>query len=446
MRQGIRELKGHPLTGHLSDFRERRLDLLRRVRAECGDLGFIRLGPLRALIVSSPELAREILTERHGDFSRVPLQGMDGVKRLFGAGMLVRDGETHRAQRKRAAAALSRARMAALAPQVIDEVEVSLRDLRTDDQIDLYAEVLSLTIRVTQRVLFGAAIRVGDGLGMAELLSEVVRCALHEIGRPLPLPGWVPTAHNRAFRRAIAALDAAIFEVIRLRRSSGSNGQDVLSLFLAADPDAEPLADRELRDDLIALFVAGHEAMATTLFWCIYECERDRALGANLRREIRDKVGGARVSANDVARVPLALQIFRESMRYYPANHIIVRRAARDLELGGAALRAGTMVLLNGYSIQRDAACFVEPERFMPERFADASDKELAGVYFPFGAGPRTCVGNHFALTYAPLMLMQIVRSLEFEPLASSAPQIATGFALYPRGGFQVKIRRQPPT
>jgi cytochrome P450 len=435
----VPELKGAALLGQLGDFRSNRLQLLRRVAEECGDLAWIRLGPLRTLVVSSPDLAREILTQRHDEFIRAPLQGMDGIRRLFGGGMLLSEGEQHRKQRQRTTRVLSRQRMVELAQDVVAETEAWSSCWEVGSTIDLYDELMGLSIHIAQRTLFGR--RLAEDKTLANLLRAAIDYTMAEVSRAIPLPGWIPTPHNVGFRRVVAKLDALLLDVIDSRRRSPNLGDDALSLLLFSG-EAEPPTDQELRDDIVALFVAGHEAMATALFWSLYHCTTDADLGARLRQCVEASIGSRSPQVEDLARLSLAVNVFKESMRLYPANHIILRRTGRALTLGGADIPARTLVLINGYEIQRDGRRFDAPDRFVPERFERMSERELAGIYLPFGAGPRTCVGNHFAMIQGVLSLVSLAQRVALEPLEAAAPFVGTGFALYPRDGWRARVQK----
>ncbi len=436
----VKKLKGHPLLGHLPDFRSHRLELLRRVAGECGDLGGIRLGPIRVVVVSNAKLAREILTERHQEFSRVPLQGMDGIKRLYGAGMLVADGDAHRAQRKRVAGAFNRQQLRASSEVIARVVEDRQASWADGSELDLTQELAELTRTLARRIIFGIDANSALDRTLAEALAENAVLTLAEMARLLPLPGWVPTPHNFRFRRAIRDVDACVGELVRLRRTEPSGGQDLLATLLRESERG--LSDRELRDDLVNLFMAGNEATASALFWAAYHLAREPALADDLREQTRAVVGHEMPSAVHLGKLRLVSDVFRESMRLYPAGHIIVRVAKDDLSLGGATVRKKTLVALNCFMIHRDAKHFERPDVFDPGRFARMSDSELAAAYLPFGAGPRTCIGNHFAMLQGPLTLLVLSRRVRFEPLDAGEVPLATGFAISPGGPFRVRVRR----
>jgi cytochrome P450 len=438
---GARELPGAFVLGHLQDFRKQRLVLLERVASECGALGWIRLGPLRALVVSDPALAREVLVERQEEFTNMPPRGMDGVKRLFGHSVLVSNGSVHREQRKRATSSLARPRMLAIVDQVVAEVEAWQARWSEGQELELYEELLGLVTRIAQRVLFGEKADAGSSSELPELLRAAVGYAIAEVGRAVPLPGWVPSAHNRGFRKLIDALDDYVLALIRRRRASGGEGDDVLSALLAGE--GASLSDQELRDDLIALFVAGNEAMATTLFWALYHLTTADELGRELTAAIEGALGAERPGSDALSTIVLASQLFKEATRLYPPGHLILRSAKVDLTLGDTAVRAGVLVFVNGYAIQRDPRFFEAPLQFRPQRFEQLNDRELARVFFPFSAGPRTCVGNHFSLTQGPVTLLSLWQRSRFEPLTREKPAVGTGFALYPQGGWRVRVFRR---
>lgn len=432
----MKELSGRPVVGHLLDFRSRRLELLRRVAEECGDLGRIRLGPLSAVVVSGARLAREVLTERHHEFSRVPLQGMDGLKALFGEGMLVSDGEKHAAQRKRVMSVFSRKRIHANAVVVASEVDAWQASLVDGQELDLFAETDRLTRRIARRTLFGMSGSAELDTALEHALTKSAEFTMAELVRLVPLPGWIPTPHNLGFRRVVRALDERILSMVHRRRANPGEGDDALSVLVK---EAEQgLTDRELRDDLMSLFVAGNEATAAALFWCLHHLVMDAGLAERLAMEANGAPAGAGI---EVER-PLATAIFRESLRLYPAAHVILRRTASELALDGARVPKDVMVMINGFMIHRDPSVYENPDQFDPSRFLGNASSLSTSHYLPFGAGPRTCIGNHFAMLQGPLSLAIIHRSLRFEPSSSADVRLATGFAIAPAEPYRVRVRR----
>lgn len=436
----MKSLSGQPVVGHLLDFRSRRLELLRRVAEECGDLGMIRLGPLRAVVVSNARLAREVLTERHHEFSRVPLSGMDGLRALFGEGMLVSDGERHAAMRKRVMSVFSRKRILASAGVVASEVEAWQARLSEGQELDLYAETDRLTRRIARRTLFGmsGSAELDDALEQA--LTESARFAMAELMRLVPLPGWIPSPHNVGFRRVVRTLDERILTMVQRRRANPGEGDDALSVLV--NEAARGLTDRELRDDLMSLFVAGNEATSSALFWCLHHLAIDRELAERLSAETNAAPASAAPDAGLESARPFATATFRESLRLYPAAHVILRRTARELELDGARVPKDVMVMLNGFMIHRDPSVYDEPNQFRPARFIENAGALSTSHFFPFGAGPRTCIGNHFAMLEGPLSLAIIHRALRFEPLSDAGVRLTTGFAIAPSEPYRVRVRR----
>jgi cytochrome P450 len=436
----MKALSGPPVVGHLLDFRSRRLELLRRVAEECGDLGLIRLGPLRAVVVSSARLSREVLTERHHEFSRVPLQGMDGLKALFGDGMLVADGDKHAAQRKRVMSAFSRKRIQANAAVVASEADAWQASLIDGQELDLFAETDRLTRRIARRTLFGMSGSAELDEGLEQALTQSAVFAMAELMRLVPLPGWIPSPHNVGFRRIVRALDERILTMVQRRRANPAEGDDALSVLV--NEAERGLTDRELRDDLMSLFVAGNEASSAALFWCLHHLVLDAELAERLGVEANGALSGLVPGGGVEVERPLATAIYRESLRLYPAAHVIIRRTASELELGGARVPKDVMVMINGYMIHRDAAVYERPDQFHPSRFLENARALPTSHYFPFGAGPRTCIGNHFATLQGPLALSVIHRALRFEPLSSAEVRLSTGFAIVPAQPYRVRVRR----
>jgi cytochrome P450 len=247
-------------------------------------------------------------------------------------------------------------------------------------------------------------------------------------------------------KRAVAALDELVYRLIRDRRAEATDRGDVLSMLLAArdEDDGTGLDDRQVRDEVMTLILAGHETTANTLAWTFHLLLDHPDAAGRLRDELDRVLAGRSPTMQDLPNLPYALAVLKESMRLYPPAYVVGRQAIRDVQLGPHTVRAGTLLLVNIFGMHHRADLFPDPERFAPERFLGDGEKQLPrGAYLPFGAGARICIGNHFALMEAHLLLAALAQRVRFERRgpAQIAPEPLV--TLRPRGGLPVRAVRR---
>jgi cytochrome P450 len=444
-RAAVPRLAGAPLVGHLFEFRSNRIGLLRRVAEECGDLGWIRIGPVRVLVVSSAQLAHELLTEHEHDI--VKSAGLGRFARpLLGDGLLTSEHALHQQRRRLLAPAFTHRRVATYARVMAELTEQACAAWPDGAELEVADEMMRLTLGVVAKTLFDANLDE-DASTIGEALTEAMQYIVTEVTRPLHLPLAVPTARHRRLRRALERLDAIICRVIEQRRSSDVDRGDVLSMLLAAvDEDGTRLSDVEMRDEVMTLMLAGHETTANALAWSSFLLGRHPEAYARLADEADRVLSGRTPTFEDLPRLPYATQVLKESMRLYPPAYMMGRRAERGFSLGGHPVAAGTTLFVNIFGMHHRAEYFAEPERFVPERFAPEAEKAIPrGAFLPFGGGARVCIGNHFALMEGAIMLATLAQRARLELLSDAEPSPEPMVTLRPRGGVRVRVHRRSP-
>jgi cytochrome P450 len=245
-------------------------------------------------------------------------------------------------------------------------------------------------------------------------------------------------------RRAVRELDTIIYRVIREHRSSHAASGDLLSILLEArdQDDGSALSDRELRDEAMTMMLAGHETTANTLAWTLYALARAPELRARVEAEL-DAIHEPQVGVQQLAALPYTTQVIKEAMRLYPAVHMIARRATRAVQIGPYQLRRGAIVVINIVGIHHRPDLYPEPERFDPQRFSPEREKLLPKqAFLPFSAGPRICIGNHFALMEAQLILATWLQRLRFELVDATRPFDSVPLiTLRPKDGVAARVQ-----
>ena len=432
-----------PLVGPLFDFARDPAGFVTKMARAHGDIAGMRILGTPTFLVSHPDHIQRVLVELHGD--EMKDQITRGHIRILGQGLLTSEGQVWKRQRKLAAPSFSRADVSVYARAMAERAAALADEVRAPSVRDVHADMTAVTLDVVVRTLFARDIAHGD-------IGETVGATLASyrkafIGPQRMLPEWIPTHSRRVFRRGVKRIDDVLAGVIRDARAHGQRGSDLLSRLLAAtDTDGSGMSDQQLRDEIITLFLAGHETTAIALTSALYllGLPNHRAITERARAEV-DRVLGERAGgADDVPKLTLIDAIVRETMRLYPPAWIVGREPVREIEVGGVRMPAGAQVLISQWVVHRDARWFPAPEEFRPDRWLDGSTAELHRyAYFPFGGGPRVCIGNHFAMLEAVLILATLLQHLEVEAVPETRFELAPAVTLRPTGPVMMRVRRR---
>ncbi len=440
--------RGFPSRSELLALREGPQEFLRKLAEEHGSPVRFPAGPLRFHLVTHPEGIRSVLVEGRTRFDRNTFQyGL--LSAVTGEGLLTMDGPPWLVRRRLAQPSFHRAEIAAFVPMMATKTAHAAerwdRHAASGEPIDAAAEMMHLALQVVASALF--SVEVGD---QADALARATLDVLHHVmsrARTFGVvPRWLPTTANRTFRRALGRLDAAIEEAIREARRSGGGGDDLLGrLMRSTDPDTgQRLTDRQLRDELMTMLIAGHETVASALAWTWHLLGGAPEADDRLAEEVRGALGGRAVRADDLERLPFTGRVFRETLRLYPPAWLVTRRAVVDVEIGGYRIPGGSLVVVSPYVTHRDGGLWEEPTRFDPDRF---SPERSAGrhplAYIPFGAGGHLCIGSHFAMVEAAVLLATLVARFRLVPAGEGGVRVEPGVTLHPRGGLPMRVLRR---
>lgn len=440
----IPKLPAPPLLGHLRDFRTRRLDLLRRVQQECGDVGIFQVGVWPVVLMNRPSDLATVLVEQADAFEKSPLSRRY-LRPLFGNGIFVTEDAPHRRHRKLMAPAFQHRQIATYAAIMSAYAEDIQQRWQDGQEVDLAQAMMRLTLWIAGRTLFTVdLLQAADEIG--KVVTDLIRLGSEVANRPIPIPLHWPTSRNRRLRSAMDRMDARIYGLIAERRGVNRDPGDVLSMLLHAwdEEDGSGLTDQEIRDELITLLIAGHETTATGLAWTWYLLMQHPPIYQQLRAEVDDVLVGRTPTVADLAQLPMTLRVFKEALRLYPPAWIIMRQARQAVTVGEYDLPEGMRVAISPYTLHRNPAHFPDPERFDPDRWTPENEAKIPRyAYLPFGAGPHVCIGNHFAMMEAQLVLATLVQRVTFElvPGQQIAPEPL--ITLRPRGGIRVVVRRE---
>ena len=364
----------------------------------------------------------------------------DPLYPLLGNGLVNSEGEFWRRQRRLVQPAFHRERIDAYARTMVSRTERMLGGWREGERRDAHEEMMRLTLGIVAETLFGVEIE-GEAGAVGRAISEGIDEAERESRRVVRLPAWVPMAGRGRLRRAVEALDRVVLRIIAERRIEGKDRGDLLSMLLAAqDEDGAGMTDRQLRDEAMTLFIAGHETTALALTWTWALLSRHAAVEEALLAELREVLDGRSPTVADVRGLRYAEAVIKESMRLYPPIPVVARRANRDVEIGGYLVPSGTQLVMCPWIVQRDARYFPAPETFDPSRWlGDATEGLPKFAYFPFGGGPRKCIGTAFAMVEATLLLATIAQKFRLQADGPVVPE-ASIVTVRPRHGVPVRL------
>jgi cytochrome P450 len=409
---------GKPFVGHLIDFRRDPLTFLDAL-AKRGDVVRFKMGPQQIYLLNHPDYIRDVLVTNNRNF--VKSRGLEMAKKFLGESLLTSEGEFHRRQRRLAQPAFHRQRINAYAA-MMTEYAVKTRDRwHADETLDISQEMMRLTLGIVGKTLFDAdveseASEIGAALTQVMQLFERITNPLAALLDKLPLPS------NLRWLKAKQRLDSTIYRIINEHRASGVDRGDLLSMLLMAqddEGDGASMTDTQLRDEAMTLFVAGHETTANALTWTWYLLSEHPDVEAKLHEELDEVLAGAIPTADDVAKLRYTEMVLAESMRLYPPAWTMGRRALSDYQVGGFVIPANSIVLMSPWVMHHDARYFPDPFRFDPERWTSIERESRPKFsYFPFGGGPRVCIGEQFAWMEGVLLIATIAQrwKMRLEP------------------------------
>jgi cytochrome P450 len=437
--------RGHFLFGSLRDFARDRLGFFTHCAREYGDVVSLRLATYRAYCFYHPDAIEEILVTQNQNFIKHRALRMNRL--VLGNGMLTSAGPFWLRQRRLAQPAFNRQRIAAYGPTMVGCTERMLAGWRDGETRDVHADMMHLTLAIAAETLFGAD--VGSEAGeVTAALAQAMASFDRRISSAILIPRWVPTPMNLRARRIVRQLDAIIYRFIEQRRKSGVERGDLLSLLLQARDadDGTGMTDQQLRDEAMTLFLAGHETTALSLSWTWYLLGRHPEAEAKLHAELAAVLGGRPPTVADLPRLPYTERVVQESLRLYPPAYGMGREAIRDCEIGGYPIPKGLTIFLAQWVVQRDSRWYDQPEKFDPDRWADGLQDRLPKfAYFPFGGGPRLCIGQTFALMETALVLATVAQRYRLELVPDHPVVPWPSLTLRPKHGIKVVLRRRAP-
>lgn len=412
--------------------------------ARYGDLYRVTTRDGELFVIRHPDHLRDVLVTHAAKYTKTH-SAFRQLATVLGDGLLTSDGSDWQRQRRMVQPAFGRSRMEGYAEAMVDEAARTVDGWRDGEVRDVSADMMALTLRVVGRTLFGhdASGDVGDVAGAMQAFQE-------SLAVPDLLPKWVPSPWRRRLDRAVATLDRIIHGMIERRQAEGAGAvrSDLLQMLVDArdeEGDGRGLSLREMRDQLVTLFLAGHETTSHALTWTLYLLSQNPAAERALHAELDAVLGGRAPTLSDLDALPYTEQVIKESMRLYPPVYMVARQAAEDTEIGGHRVPKGSEVVLWIYMTHRDPRWFADHAAFRPERFAPEAEAALPKLaWLPFGAGPRACIGRAFAMVEARLLLAVIAQRHRLSLVPGHPVEAQPRVTLVPKHGMRMTVRARP--
>jgi cytochrome P450 len=407
-----------------------------------GDIGAFHVPGARFTVLSGPEYAQALFVDHASDVE--PLPKLRTVYfPLTGDGSLYSPPTTYKAQSKLVAPLFTRRQIASHAEVMVEHTQQHQAQWQDGAQIDVAREMMQLALRIVGTTLFGTdLLAITDRLGYR--LTGVLRTMAKDTVAVVPFLRILPTPRRYRFWNEIRYLKSIADHMVHEHRIHPPSKLSLLTLLLRAQQEQD-LSEDYIRSEVMTYLIAGHETTAIGLAWTWYLLAKHPAIYARVQAEVDQVLGGRPPTPDDLPRLPYTLQVFKETLRLYPPAYAISRQTLRPIQLGAYTLPKGAPIFFCSYNLHRRADVFPNPHLFDPDRFAPGKEQQWPKyAYLPFGAGPRTCIGNHFATIEAHLILTTLVQHVAFELIPDQTIEPEPLITLRPKYGVRAIVRRRP--
>ena len=434
---------GSPVFGSILEFGKDLNGFMLRTALEYGPIAHFRMVHRHAYLVSSPELNEQVLLGNYRNFNKHQLF-FDRTRAVFGRGLLSNDGDSWRKQRRLAAPAFHRDRIAEYGEIMSQYAQEHVARWQDGQTLDFYVEMREIAAKIVARALFDDVI-AGDVDQISNAMNHLLDSVTDRMLKPIVPPDWMPTPGVLRYRRSVATINALIERFIVDHRANLDQRRTLLAMLMQArDEDGQPMSDTQLRDEAATLFLAGHDTTATALTWASYLLTQFPEWQIKLQAVVDEVLGGRPAQAADLPALAPIEWTVREGLRLYPSISLIARQSVADCELGGYQIPAKSLLYISPYAMHRNPKYFPEPNRFNPERWAGGLESKLPRhVFLPFSGGPRICIGERFAMMEAILLLANFLQTVTFEYGGSVPPTPFASITLIPKGGMPITLRRR---
>ena len=439
--------RGHFLLGSIPEIMKDRVQFLVDLQRDHGDIVQIRLGPFNAILLFHPDGIQHILQDNHINYSK-ETRTYANVSAIAGNGLICSNGDFWLRQRRLMQPAFHQNQINLMSDMMCREANLMFERwepyIRDGQTINIAHEMMRLTLSVATQALFGNKVHDPDRL-LATNISFLMKDTAFRFEHPFYPPRWVPASRNRQFNAAMKNFNQVIYSMIAERRSNPHDqALDLLDILMNAreEENGEMMNDLQLRDEVATLFLAGHETSAVALSWTLYLLSEHPEIETRLRGELQQVLAGREPTLADLPNLPYTRMVVEESMRLYPPAWLTERKALADDEIGGYRIPAGVTLAVSPYVTHRHPQFWKDPDAFDPEHFAPQnSEKRPRYAYFPFGGGPRQCIGKNMALLEIQLVLPMILQHCRLKLAPGWEVKTEPELSLRLKGGLWMQLK-----
>jgi cytochrome P450 len=401
-----------------------------------GDVTRFTLGPRETYMVSNPRDVKQVLVDESDRFRKADF-GDDAIDRLLGRGLLMSEGEFWRRERSRIQPSFAPERIAAYGEEIVERARALADRWRPGSVVELDRELARLTVGVIAAAMFDVELSQGQ-LHALERALQPIGDRFEPDARRVVVPSWLPTRENRRYDDAVDTLDALVREMVEQRRAEGADGDDMLST-LVRECDAGELSYRTLRDEVVTMLLAGHDTTALALTYSWWLLADNPEADAELAAELGSLDGPP--TAADATDLDYTERVVKESMRLYPPVYALFREPSEDVEIAGYHVPEGAVVMLPQWVVHRDPAHWDDPDAFHPDRWLpERGGDRPEFAYFPFGGGPRVCIGRRFATMEANVVLATLGQRYRLERARDDDLELQGSITMHPREPVEMRV------
>lgn len=434
MSQNLATLPNPKPNQALTEYSQDPLGFMTRCAREFGEIVPLRLEGELFCLLTNPNHITEVLKDR---WLFVKAKDLRILRGLLGNGLITSEGDFWQRQRRLTQPIFHQQRINGYGAVMVDYTKRMLRTWHEGKVVNVHDEMMRLTLDIVMKTIFNQDVTDGQASHVAHALDVAMNW--------FAMQGETNSDFDRRYQDAISLLDETVYTIIHQRRLSQSEGDDLLGMLMQVQDadDGSRMSDRQLRDEVASLMLAGHETTANTLSWTWMLLANYSQVYDKLSQELKTVLNGRTPAIADLPQLPYTGMVIKEAMRLYPPVTDVSREATRDCEIGGYKIPKGCTLIASQWVMHRDPRYFNEPEVFNPERWTNDLEKRLPrGVYFPFGDGPRICIGKSFAEMEAVLILATITQAFQLELAPDQTIELQPSITLRPKHGIRVVVKK----
>lgn len=403
----------HPL-GHLSEYRKDPLSFLRTQLAKGEDVVHYRFGHRQMYLVLNPSYIKEVLVTKQSSFHKSkPFKELDP---LLGNGLLLSEDDFHKEQRKFMQPSFTPRHIEHYAIDMGKATQEFIKEWKAREERDISKDMMELTLKIIAKTMFSSDI--GDNIydRVGKHLDQSIDIATKRIRSIIKTPRTWKTRENLAAEQSVEALNQIVNDIIDQRETNPTDSQDLLGVLMNTEDDnGEKMSKQQLRDEVMTIFLAGHETTATALTWAIYHLTQHPNILMKVREEVDEACQGEVPTLEETSKLIYTKKVLSETMRITPPVWLFGRLAMEDVTIGSTPLKKGSTIMISPYLLHRHPTYIKHPEQFNPERFEKGKLSHVPDyVYVPFGSGNRVCIGNHFAMLEMTIVLAALLKNFTF--------------------------------